>query len=64
MKIPTFCDEKASRHRASRYYDSDPDQYEGICAGAKETVEASMRLLEDGLRGLDLECFQGKSSSR
>ena len=70
MKIPTFCDEKAPEHRTSMYtYDSDSDQYEYgtkdiVCAGVKEIVEASMRSLEDGLRGLDPESFQRKSIGR
>ncbi len=70
MKIPTFCDEKAPKHRASMYtYDSDSDPNgdgtkDPVCAGVKETVEASMTSLEDDLRGLDLESFQRQSIGR
>ncbi len=67
MKIPTFCDGKARKHRASLYtYDNGSDQYDDgtkdiVFTAVKDTLEASMRPLEDGLRDITLGVSKGKA---
>ena len=60
MMFPTLCTfEMDCGHLLFRSsYDED-----SVCVGVKETIEASIRSLEDGLCGLKLDGFKGKETA-